>query len=90
MKYLVALGRAKRAMNTSVNRVAKQMIGGFSWVLMMCGATAFFVGGRTLLQFAGIDGANAQLLGMAGATILVALGYVLRTVSCVARRSRKE
>ncbi len=60
------------------NRIIKSILSGLSWVLIGIGGMSFWVGGRALHEFAGIDRAIAEVEGLAGAAVLIALGAGLR------------
>jgi hypothetical protein len=80
-------------MSFSENGVAKQIVAGLSWVLMAGGGILFWVGGRALHEFAGINRAMAEVEGLAGAAILVALAMGLRAAAGLPltnRSHRKE
>ena len=59
----------------------KQIVGGVSWLLIVAGALSFFVGGRALHEFGGIDRFTAELEGLAAAVVLGALGAGLRAAA---------
>ena len=63
------------------NGVIKQLVSGLSWVLIAGGGMSFFVGGRALHEFAGIDRVIAEVEGLAGAAVLIALGAGLRAAA---------
>lgn len=63
------------------NRVIKPIVNGVSWALIGIGGLAFSVGGRALHEFAGIDRAIAEIEGLAGAAVLIALGAGLRVAA---------
>jgi len=75
-----------------VNRVAKQIVDGVSWVLLATGGMSFWVGGRALHEFAGIHRAIAEIEGLALAAILIALGMGLRAAAGLplSPRTRRE
>jgi hypothetical protein len=62
----------------SENKFMKQMVSGLSWVLIAGGGMSFWVGGRALHEFAGINRAIAEVEGLASAVVLIALGAGLR------------
>ena len=68
----------QKTMIFSKNRLLKQIVGGLSWVLLAAGGMSFWIGGRALHEFAGIDRSIAEIEGLAGAAVLIALGAVLR------------
>jgi hypothetical protein len=68
----------QKAMILSENKVIKQIVGGLSWMLVAGGGISFWIGGRALHEFAGIDRAIAEIEGLAGAEVLIALGAGLR------------
>ena len=63
------------------SRVIKPIVSGLSWVLIAIGGMSFWVGGRALHEFAGIDRSIAEVEGLAGAAVLMALGAGLRVAS---------
>jgi hypothetical protein len=63
------------------NRVIQSIVNGLSWVLIGIGGISFWVGGRALHEFAGIDRAVAEFEGLAGAAVLIALGAGLRAAA---------
>jgi len=71
----------RKAMVFSENKFMKQMVSGLSWVLIAGGGISFWVGGRALHEFAGINRAIAEVEGLAGATVLIALGAGLRAAA---------
>ena len=63
------------------NRVIKPIVGGLSWVLISIGGLSFWVGGRALHEFAGVDRAIAEVEGLAAGAVLIALGAGLRAAA---------
>ena len=58
----------------SENKLMKQLVSGLSWMLIAGGGLSFWIGGRALHEFAGIDRAIAEVEGLAVAAVLIALG----------------
>lgn len=71
----------QKAMVFCQKKFIKPMFSGFSWVLIAAGGLSFWVGGRALHEFAGIDRARAEIEGLAGAAVLIALGAGLRVAA---------
>ena len=65
-------------MSNSLKIVGKQVTLFFSWVLIMSGATSFFVGGRAIHEFTKTDRLLAELEGIVLAVVLVGIGTFLR------------
>jgi hypothetical protein len=65
----------------SENKLIKQTVNGVSWVLIAGGGMSFWIGGRALHEFAGIDRAIAEAEGLAGAAVLIAVGAGLRAAA---------
>lgn len=63
------------------NRVIKPIVNGLSWVLIGIGGISFWVGGRALHEFAGVDRLIAEVEGLTGAVVLIALGAGLRAAA---------
>ena len=74
-------GIIQKAMALFENRVIKPIVNGLSWLLIAIGGLSFWVGGRALHEFAGIDGVIAEVEGLAGAAVLIALGAGLRVAA---------
>lgn len=74
-------GIIRESMVLFENRVIKPIVSGLSWVLIGIGGMSFWVGGRALHEFAGMDRTIAELEGLAGAAVLIALGAGLRAVA---------
>ena len=64
----------QEAMVFSENKLIKQIVSGLSWVLIASGGMSFWIGGRALHEFAGIDRAIAEVEGLAGAAVLYRTG----------------
>jgi hypothetical protein len=82
-------GIMQRTMVLFENRVIKPIVTGLSWVLIAIGGMSFWVGGRTLHEFAGIDRAIAEVAGLAGAALLIALGAGLRAAVGLPLKKRR-
>ena len=71
----------RKAMVFSENEFMKQIVSGLSWVLIAGGGMSFWVGGRALHEFAGINRASAEVEGLASAVVLIPLGAGLRVAA---------
>ena len=63
------------------NRFIRSIVSGFSWFLMATGGFSFWVGGRALHEFLGVDRVIAELEGLTGAAVLIASGAALRAAA---------
>jgi len=80
-------------MSFSVNGFAKLVAAGLSWVLIAGGGILFWIGGRVLHEFAGINRAIAEVEGLAAAALLFAVGIGLRAAAgfpLLSRSHRRE
>jgi hypothetical protein len=64
-----------------MNSAFKLTVGGISGVLAAAGGILFFIGGRALHEFAGVDRVIAEIEGLAAAAVLIALGVGLRAAA---------
>jgi len=64
-----------------MNSAMKKTVSGVSWVLIAAGGMSFFIGGRALHEFAGIDRSIAEAEGLAAAAVLLALGVGMRATA---------
>jgi hypothetical protein len=66
-------------MTATTRSVLKALLRGFSWVLFATAGLAFWVGGRAISEFGGVDRVLSEGLGLSIAFATGFLGYILKT-----------
>jgi hypothetical protein len=65
-------------MTSSSRSIFKEVLFGFSWVMVVIAALSFLIGGKALQEFAHIDRLFAEIIGIAIAFLCGALGFIAK------------